>query len=61
MEKNRRETTIHSEGRNVKNGDETAISSNLDEQDGSQEESEPVPIERTKVAMENIGTKIYNI
>ncbi|MCY9669562.1 hypothetical protein M5X11_32355 [Paenibacillus alginolyticus] len=58
MGKNRRETVIHSEGQNVMNGDEAAISSSLDGQEGIQDESEPGPMERTKEVMENIGIKI---
>lgn len=56
MEKNRRETMIHSEGPNEMNGDE-AETSPLDGHD----ENEPGPMERTKEVMENIGTMINNI
>ncbi len=61
MVKNRRETVIHSEGRNVLNGDEAATSSTLNGQEGTQDESGPSPMERTKEIMENIGTKINSI
>lgn len=56
MEKNRRETVIHSEGPNEMNDDEAGTSP-LDGHD----ENEPGPMERTKEVMENIGTMINNI
>lgn len=61
MEKNKRDTVIHSEDRNVINGDEAATSSFLNGQKVTEDESEPGPMERAKEVMENIGIKINSI
>ncbi|MCY9664434.1 hypothetical protein M5X11_05605 [Paenibacillus alginolyticus] len=54
-------TVIHSEERNAMNGDEAAKSSHLDGQEGTQDDSESGPMERTKEVMENIGIMINSI
>ncbi|UVI30033.1 hypothetical protein [Paenibacillus spongiae] len=59
MEKSERNPVIRSEGQNETNGDETQII--LDGKATAKAPSEPSLMERTKEALENIGTKINGI